>query len=81
MTRFKKLKEKIEKRETPVEISYSDLEKYLNHYGYYLERCNGSHHIFTNEYGGVISFPVHGNTVKKTYILQTARAVKGEENE
>lgn len=78
MTRFNKLKEKIEQERTRRDISYDELENYLNHYRYYLVRTNGSHHIFKkNDIS--ISIPVHNNKVKATYVRKVSDMIKGEE--
>ena len=75
MTRFKKLKEKIEQDKVNRDITFDELTKYLEHYGYRLNRINGSHHIFTRD-NDVLVIPVHGSSVKYYYVLKAREKVK-----
>ena len=68
MTRFNKLKERIERDKTPKDITYEEIKKYLKHYGYELERINGSHHMFVGEDGDLIILPIHSNRIKYVYV-------------
>jgi len=79
MTRFKKLKEKIERENTVVDIDYNELETYLNHYNYYYQKCHGSHHKFTDYSGNELTIPVHKNKIKKVYIRQIVKKIKEDE--
>lgn len=81
MTRFKKLKEKIESKPYRSDITYDELRKYLNYYGYWLDRTNGSHHSFVNIRHKRITFPVHDNTIKAKYIQLISNCVKQEEDD
>lgn len=80
MTRFKKLKNKIEQKKTPSDITYDELEKYLNHYGYYLKNVAGSHHKFVKDDKNSLIIPVHNNKVKSHYVHEAAILIKREED-
>lgn len=79
MTRFSKLKKKIEVDKVPNDISYEEICKYLKYYGFYLDRVNGSHHIFENIDGRQITIPVHSGTIKSYYVSLAIKIIRKEE--
>ena len=76
MTRFSKLKQKIEARKTPRDITYDEIQKYLNHYNFYIERINGSHHIFKDINERCITIPVHNGKIKSHYVNLIVKITK-----
>ena len=78
MTRFSKLKKKIESDKVPNDISYEEICKYLKYYGFYLDRVNGSHHIFENIDGRQITIPVHSGLIKSPYIKKVISITGGK---
>lgn len=42
MTRYKKLKDKIENKETRTDITFTELTKYLNYNGFIIKNIKGS---------------------------------------
>lgn len=51
----------------PSEVRFADIRKKLESNGWYLDRINGSHHIFEHPTKGSLSIPVHRNKVKAVY--------------
>ena len=78
MTRFSKLKEKIEQKPTNKNISLEEIRRYLLHYGYRLDRITGSHHIFRNNDGISLTIPVHNNKIKYCYIEKVTKEINKE---
>ena len=78
MTRIKKLKKKIEQDNPSKDISYDEIKKYLEHYGFNLERVTGSHHIFRNDNGKIIILPIHNKRIKYVYIKQISNKIEKE---
>jgi len=66
MAGIEKLIQKMKNR--PAGIRFSEVERVLNHYGYFLDRANGSHHIFVHEETGDVVNVVKTNPVKPWYI-------------
>lgn len=81
MTRFNKLKEKIEENITRSDVEFEEIKKYLEHYGFKQERISGSHHIFKNKEGTTLSIPVHSNYTKYVYVKNVVNAIKGEKTQ
>ena len=81
MTRFKKLKEKIEEKEVRSDVTFKELSKYLNHYGFYLVKTKGSHHKFENEFKESIIIPVHSSYIKQAYVKEAVKIVKENDDE
>lgn len=78
MTRFKKLKNKIEQEKPSKSVTFDEIKKYLEHYNYHLDRITGSHHIFKNNRGESITLPVHNKRVKYVYIRKIKKEIKKE---
>ena len=76
MTRFSKLKKKIEQDKIPRDISFDEISRYLKRYGYLLDRVNGSHHIFKNKEEISITIPVHNGRIKYYYVKKAAELIK-----
>lgn len=79
MTRFNRLKKRIKSEKVSNDISFDEISKYLNHYGFYLVRVNGSHHIFNNKDGIQLTIPVHSGKIKQYYVTLVVKIVKGGE--
>lgn len=53
----------------PVEATFSDIQKLLEHFDFMEARASGSHHVFRHKDGRMIVIPKKsGNKVKKIYI-------------
>jgi len=64
----------------PPEVSFADVERLLKHFGYEQVRSSGSHHIFRNKDGDMLTVPKkHGQKVKQIYIKTIVRQLKLEE--
>ena len=71
MTRKQKRLQKI--RNNPKGVSFADLQKVLEDYGFMLARITGSHHIFKTTIKGetvTITIPSHGKVVKPVYVRE-----------
>lgn len=79
MTRFSKLKKKVEKEKIPRDISFDEISKYLKHYGFVLDWINGSHHIFKNSQGVSITIPVHNENIKYCYVKKIVELINQED--
>lgn len=69
------LKKRIEKLFNKKESRFVEVKTILNSVGYELERIRGSHHVFKNQDGEIIVFPVHGNLVKRCYVKEIIKKV------
>ena len=79
MTRFSKLKNRIEQAKIPREVSFDEISRYLKHYGFLLDRVNGSHHIFKNSEEMSITIPVHNGRIKYYYVKKAVDLIKEED--
>lgn len=68
MSKYEKLKQRIEQENVKTDITYDEIKRYLKKNGYNLNRVKGSHHIFKNNKGEIINIPLHGDVVKFVYI-------------
>lgn len=73
MSKYKKLKEYLEQKQTPQDVELSDLQLYLKYNGFALGRVKGSHHIFVNKNKEIIVIPVHDGKVKAKYIMNIVK--------
>lgn len=78
MTRFRKIKEKIEQKNPPKDILFDEIRVYLEHYGFKLTNTNGSHHKFKDKEDNFIIIPVHSNKVKFCYIKEAKNLINKE---
>ena len=70
-----KLVEKL--KNSPNNVTFSDIRKLLELEGFFLDRITGSHHIFKkNEV--ILIIPVHNNRVKSVYIRRILEIIEGE---
>jgi len=69
------LKKRVEKLFNRKESHFSEIRTILDSVGYQLDRVSGSHHIFKDENGGMIVFPVHNNLVKRCYVKEIIRKI------
>ncbi|MCK5036763.1 MAG: type II toxin-antitoxin system HicA family toxin [Candidatus Sabulitectum sp.] len=66
----KKEKLLLKMRAKPPEISFGEFESFMELYGWTRHRQKGSHVIFLNEAGAMLTVPLkHGKMVKRTYII------------
>ncbi len=66
MVRLEKVIERL--RNTKGTARFTDVKRAAEHFGYKLDRINGSHHVFVAEGRHSIVIPVHNNTVKMVYV-------------
>jgi len=58
----------------PPDVRFGDVCLLLEAYGFEKKRQTGSHNIFRNDEGDMITVPtVNGRTVKRTYVKQIVR--------
>jgi predicted RNA binding protein YcfA (HicA-like mRNA interferase family) len=60
------------------DVRFSELRRKLEAHGWYLDRINGSHHIFQHPTKGSLSIPVHRNKVKAVYARKVDKACEEE---
>lgn len=64
----------------PPEAKFRDVEKVLAEFGWELKRTSGSHNIFRDAKGRMLTVPtVKGRTVKTTYLKQVVELLELEE--
>ena len=61
---------------TPREFKRNDLEQALILLGYQLDRINGSHRIFRNQHGDILSIAAAGNVVDPKSVKQVQTVLK-----
>lgn len=66
----------MEQDKIPRDISYDEISRYLKHYGFTLDRVNGSHHVFNNEDKTSITIPVHDGRIKYCYVKKAVELIK-----
>ncbi|MGH2568357.1 MAG: type II toxin-antitoxin system HicA family toxin [Bacteroidota bacterium] len=49
-------------------VSFRDIKRVAEHFGYRLDRVPGSHHIFVAQGRNHVNIPVHQNKVKVVYV-------------
>jgi hypothetical protein len=87
MGQYEKLEQKILEGPIPVDVSYADLAKVLNHHGVFEEPGNGSsHHIFavlTSNGKLRISIPVHSKDkgINPAYIRMVRHLIEDMEKD
>ncbi len=75
MVKKDKLVEKL--KNSPNNVTFSDIRKLLELEGFFFARITGSHHIFKkNEV--ILIIPVHNNRVKSVYIRRILEIIEGE---
>lgn len=78
MSKYEKLRQRIEQENVKTDITYDELKKYLKKNGYNLDRVKGSHHIFKNKEGKTINIPLHGDAIKFVYIKKVRDQISKE---
>lgn len=78
MSKIEKLIAKIESYKSENKVEFSDLEKYLKHFGFKKKNQNGtSHVIFTHDLlDRPLPIPKHGNSVKGVYVKKAVELVE-----
>ena len=54
--------------QNPREMRFKEVKNILEYFGYNLVRITGSHHIFEDNSGDRIVFPVHSRRVTNVYL-------------
>lgn len=83
MTSFKKLAEKIKQKPLRNDITFKEMRKFMQHYGYSCRNGNKeSHHIFFKAGCRPINIPAHdeGTNIKPAYIKQAIKTME-EDND
>jgi len=66
-------------KNSPNNVMFGDIRKFLELEGFDLDRITGSHHIFKrNEI--VLVIPVHNNRVKSVYVKRVVELIEGEQS-
>lgn len=77
MSKTDKLIAKIEDYRKSCSITFSELEQYLNIYGFKRRGTKGSHAIFCHPLlPRPLPIPIHGNTVKAAYVKKAIELVQ-----
>lgn len=50
------------------ELELTEVKVVLEKLGYSLKRVKGSHHIFKDSHGKIISLPVHNKKIRQNYL-------------
>ncbi len=78
MTRIERLIERIRRR--PVEVDFDDVERLLRHFGWTLDRVNGSHVTFVKSSEYPITVPKKGGRkVKGRYLDESCKRLRLDE--
>ena len=73
MSKIEKLIAKIENYKSGNKVEFSDLEKYLKHFGFKKKNQNGTSHDLLNR---PFPIPKHGNSVKEVYVKKAVELVE-----
>jgi len=66
-------------KNSPNNVTFTDIRKLLEIENFALDRITGSHHIFKkNEI--VLVIPVHNNRVKSAYVKRVIELIEGEQS-
>lgn len=78
MSKIEKLIAKIENYKSGNKVEFSDLEKYLKHFGFKKKNQNGTSHVIFTQYLLNRPFPIpkHGNSVKEVYVKKAVELVE-----
>ena len=70
-------------RSNPSDATFEEVKKYLEYYGFILDRTNGSHHIFIHEkISDELVIPtIGGRFVKTIYVKEANRVIDKLEDE
>lgn len=79
MSNIRTIIEKINNKPYNSNIKLSELTAYYEHYGFSVVRTTGSHYIFKNLTGKIVSVPSHDNKVKASYVKQAYETIKNME--
>jgi predicted RNA binding protein YcfA (HicA-like mRNA interferase family) len=66
-------------KNSPNNVTFSDIRKLLELEGFDLDRITGSHHIFKRD-EIVLVIPVHNNRVKSVYVKRVVELIEGEQS-
>ncbi len=75
MVKKNKLIERL--KNSPNNVTFTDIRKLLELEGFILDRISGSHHIFQKA-DTIFVIPVHRNRVKSVYVKRVIQLIEGE---
>lgn len=64
-------------KNSPNNVTFTDIHKLLELEGFILDRISGSHHIFQKA-DIIFVIPVHRNRVKSVYVKRVIELIEGE---
>ena len=73
MSKREKLLEKL--KQSPFNVSFADIRRLLESEEFFLDRVNGSHHIFRKA-DIIFVVPVHQNRVKAIYVKRVIEIIE-----
>lgn len=80
MPKIDSIIEKIENRPYNTDVRFNELEKYYNHFGFFVIRTDSSHKIFANKTGKIAVVPTHNNKILPAYVKQAHDLIKKTED-
>lgn len=75
MGRKEKLIEKLNRTESKLDFTFSELQTLLTQRGWKLTRSKGSHHIFTSSTGQVVNLKKKPGKMKPAYVEDVRNAL------
>jgi predicted RNA binding protein YcfA (HicA-like mRNA interferase family) len=66
-------------KNSPNNVTFGNIRKFLELEGFDLDRITGSHHIFKRD-EIVLVIPVHNNRVKSVYVKRVVELIEGEQS-
>lgn len=73
MSQIEKLIKKMQAKPTPKRVDFDEFKKYLEHFGFFLDRTKGSHNMFVHKKKNIHMPPIptiSGKEVKAAYVDQ-----------
>ncbi|HYW19983.1 MAG TPA: type II toxin-antitoxin system HicA family toxin [Nodularia sp. (in: cyanobacteria)] len=64
-------------KNSPNNVTFSEIRKLLELEGFALDRITGSHHIFKKD-ETIFVIPVHNNRIKSVYVKRVIELIEGE---
>lgn len=75
MSKFEKLIDYL--RSKPTELSFEDVRRILENFGFMEVRVSGSHHIFKHKDGQMVTIPTKsGRKVKRVYLQKILNLIE-----
>lgn len=66
-------------KNSPNNVTFSEIRKLLELEGFVLDRITGSHHIFKKD-ETIFVIPIHNNRVKSVYVKRVIELIEGEQS-